>query len=597
MRLTALFLTFPSLLAAQLIPAGQPVPKGPNPPVVFVNGYQSPCGGSFADSFYAADKLLQANSIVTLFFDNCSIGGEGAARPSIEAEGIAFGKFLAALKYTDGTPVTQVDVVAHSVGGLMVRSYLAGKQEGTPAVFIPPATVPIRKAVFIATPNFGTPIAGLLGSSADMQLVEMTPGSQFLFDLNSWNQGNDDLRGIEAIAIAGNGGAQFGPGGFDDGVVALTSASLGFYKRGVTRAVPDCHITYALLQLVGYCSASTPAIANINTDPNNLVSNILVSFLTGTNAWKSLGTAAEDLPNLSGTAGVMLQLRDANDMMLPAIGATLPAAGGPPVTTTANSSSGIVANERVAAAKVAMTVTPLSGAVQNVSVDLTSSATTEAPVVVKTGPVISPTGVVIAAGPAQFPRDVAPGAYVSIYGTNLASSINQAGIPYPPQIDDVQVLVDDVPQQLVFVSPGQINFVYANSAAGLTKLKVKNSTGQNTANIRVAPAVPSIFLLDSGRAAALNALTSVVVGPNAPLHVKDFLSIYLTGLGDAVKFPPVVTIGGQNIPTLYAGLTPGYAGLNQINVQIPAGIATGAAVPVIVTSNGRSSNVATIAIQ
>src|SRR5947208_1883407 len=155
MRL-GLFLLFPGLLAGQLIPAGQPVPKGPNPPVVFLNGYQSTCSGvDFAGTFGTADKLLQANNLVSLFFDNCSVPG----RPTLEALGAAFGQYLASLKYTDGSPVTQVDVVVHSMGGLILRCYLSGKQDTATASFQPPATVPIRRAVFLGTPHFGTPIA------------------------------------------------------------------------------------------------------------------------------------------------------------------------------------------------------------------------------------------------------------------------------------------------------------------------------------------------------------------------------------------------------------------------------------------------------
>jgi uncharacterized protein (TIGR03437 family) len=65
---------------------------------------------------------------------------------------------------------------------------------------------------------------------------------------------------------------------------------------------------------------------------------------------------------------------------------------------------------------------------------------------------------------------------------------------------------------------------------------------------------------------------------------------------DYARTQPTIIIGGQNVDLLYAGRSPGFAGLDQINCQIPAGI-TGAAVPVIVTSGGRISNTAFIAIQ
>src|SRR5512135_1112936 len=109
---------------AQLIPAGAPIPLTSKPPVVFVEGYILTCGTTFAHNFANFDQLFQATGRVSLLFDNCVFGG----KPSIEELGNHFRDFLAALKYTDGTPVTVVDIVAHSMGGLIVRSYLAGKQ-------------------------------------------------------------------------------------------------------------------------------------------------------------------------------------------------------------------------------------------------------------------------------------------------------------------------------------------------------------------------------------------------------------------------------------------------------------------------------------
>jgi uncharacterized protein (TIGR03437 family) len=601
----AYLLALPGLLSAQLVLSG-PVPKGPNPPVVFLNGYQIGCSGTdFASNFGAADKLLQASSIVTLYFDNCSVGSV-SNRPDIEALGVAFGKFLAGLQYTDGTPVTQVDAVAHSMGGLILRSYLSGKQDtGTTAAasFSPPATPVIRRAVFLATPHFGTTLAGTLGS--DIQTSEMTPGSPFLFSLNSWNQGTDDLRGIQAIAISGNGGTgQLSMPGFDDGIVTLTSSSLGFYRSGVTRILPDCHTMDELLIFGGFCPSSAPALNQITNDTSNPVSQILVSFLTGTTAWQSVGQAAEANSLLSTAAGVELQLRDQNDNALSISGATVPNGSGGTTALKINSNATAYAEALPANSKLNFQVTPAtSGSVQ--SAIETLPATTAIATVVKPGPVISPKGVIPAAGPAPFPYDVAPGAYVSIYGTNLASSTMVAAQPYPTQLADVQVLVNGTAQPVVFISSGQINFVYANVTPGLTQLTVKNANGQNTVNVRVAPAVPSIFLLDANStAAAVNALTAVVVGANTPFHANDIMALFLTGLGATTQqnglayaqIQPTVMVGGQNCSVGYAGRAPSFAGLDQINCTIPAGV-TGATVPVIVNSGGRSSTTAFIAVQ
>ena len=235
---------------AQLIPVGQPVPRTVKPPVVFLNGYETDCGdASFKGTFGIADQVLQANGQVSLFFNYCTVSGD----PTIEDMGTAFGTFLSSLRYDDGQPVDLVDTVAHSMGGLIVRSYLNGKGSAT-GVFNPPAVTHIRKIVFLATPHFGTGVTTGLPFSNQL-LDELTSGSRFLFDSATWNQGTDDLRGVDAIAVIGNGGTgNATTNGFDDGVVALTSASLGFYLPGRTRVVPFCHVDGGgIISLSGYC--------------------------------------------------------------------------------------------------------------------------------------------------------------------------------------------------------------------------------------------------------------------------------------------------------------------------------------------------------
>jgi hypothetical protein len=122
-------------VCAQLIPPGSAVPRTMKPPVVFLNGYESDCGNaSFKNTFGIADQVLQANGQVSLFFNYCALSGQ----PAIEAMGAALGAFLAGLRYEDGQPVDLVDCVAHSMGGLIVRSYLSGKGAAA-GVFNPPA--------------------------------------------------------------------------------------------------------------------------------------------------------------------------------------------------------------------------------------------------------------------------------------------------------------------------------------------------------------------------------------------------------------------------------------------------------------------------
>jgi uncharacterized protein (TIGR03437 family) len=61
--------------------------------------------------------------------------------------------------------------------------------------------------------------------------------------------------------------------------------------------------------------------------------------------------------------------------------------------------------------------------------------------------------------------------------------------------------------------------------------------------------------------------------------------------------PVTATIGGQSATVNYAGLTPGFPGLYQVNAVVPNGIAPGSQVPVILMTAGQTSPVVTIAVR
>lgn len=290
--------------ALPTVPAG-----GTTPPVVLLNGWQGPTCPISTPQFPGDDGSAETfghleTQLVTpqvYFFDNCveqSVNGS-----SIEELGTTLGQFLNMIQYAGGALGPQVDLVSHSMGGLIVRAYLSGLQvNGSLSPVLNPR---VRKFVEIATPNFGSFLAAnysdvlaLLGYGN--QANEMVPGSGFLWSLGTWNQHGDDLRGVDAIAIIGNAGnwqyTIFGTlfSHASDGVVSVTSASLNFARDpSRTRILPYCHIdsTSSLaglfVYLNNYCNGR--GIADVDEAPET--GEIILSFLASTSAWQSVGSS------------------------------------------------------------------------------------------------------------------------------------------------------------------------------------------------------------------------------------------------------------------------------------------------------------------
>jgi len=567
--------------SAQLIPSGTPVPTTTLPPVVFINGYQfEGCPATFAGTFGIADQVLQANGEVSLFFNTCSLPGTA----TIEDLAASFATFLTGLQFTNGQPVETVDVVTHSMGGLVLRSYLSGKQD-TAGVFQPPAATHVRKAVFLASPNFGTPIASLLPVST--QVDEMASGSNFLFDLATWNDSADDLLGVDAIAAAGNAGtgALSGTAGFDDGVVPLTSASLQFYLPGRTRVVPYCHIPGGgIVSDFGLCPSDAQGIANIDSATHDSA-QIIVSFFNGTDAWQSVGTAAENDPFLSVDGGLIVAAHAADDSSVNIDSATAGLQGADKQLSI--SSDHLAFTDQFPAGVIGFNVT--AGSLNTNSTATLPAGGTE-PYLVKPGPLVAR---VFPAAAATFPLELAPRMLIAIYGTGMASAT---------------VSIAGTPLSLYYVSATQINAVLPDTASGFTQLTVQNSSGENTINIYVEAAAPAIFTQDSsgaGPASALKSSDQSLVTAANPLHAGDTVELYATGLGqtspnnglDYAVQQPTVTVGGVACPVVFAGAAPGFVGLDQINCSIPTGLTSTATVPVLIASGDRTSNTATLAIE
>jgi uncharacterized protein (TIGR03437 family) len=533
------------------------------PPVVLLNGYQATCGGTSDSSatFGSMQSLLTADGWQVAFFDNCSVlpGTTGSARPTIEQLAQAFGNFLNSL----GAP--EVDVVAHSMGGLIVRAWLAGKQPG--GGFSPPPVARIRKAVFIATPHAGLlAISGLVGGNAtDSQTVEMFEGSDFLWQLGTWNQRMDDLRGIDAVSLVGNLGGSVQSPHTDDGVVPVTSASLGA-TLGATnvRVLPYCHANNLPTFL---CNG--PGIAVVN-DRSHPTYQIVTSFLLGTTDWQTIGDDASKDPVLSKYGGLLLDVNGNLGTPVPNPGAAV-VMNAPVQGDLPRNSQGVFFADYVAAGQYQVRV---NGATYPLPVIAGGHVALEA----KPGPMIR----LVAPAAANLPTlDRAPGMLVAIYGSSLeGASVSIGGVACP----------------VLFNSGGQINTVVPAASAGLVPVAVTNSQGQDTVNILLVPAVPAVFSADgsgTGAALALHSSDSSPVSSSQPAQPGETISIFLTGLGAPLQTP---VIQADGVPANVVGISPlpGSPGIVRLDFVVPTLASSSASIQALVGTF--ASNVVTLPV-
>jgi uncharacterized protein (TIGR03437 family) len=202
---------------------------------------------------------------------------------------------------------------------------------------------------------------------------------------------------------------------------------------------------------------------------------------------------------------------------------------------------------------------------------------------------------------------IAPGSFVSIYGGNLADTATDwssaiVNGKLPTSVGGVQVLVDGKNAFISYVQPTQVNLLTPlDSVVGSVEVDVITNHGTVVAMANMAGISPALFTYalqgrfyadalfasDYANVAAAGALPGVT---SRPAKAGDYILLFATGLGQTNPPYPVgqvlttaypvpdlskvsVLIGGQPALVQFAGMT--YAGVFQINIQVPNGIPAG----------------------
>ncbi len=217
-------------------------------------------------------------------------------------------------------------------------------------------------------------------------------------------------------------------------------------------------------------------------------------------------------------------------------------------------------------------------------------------------------------------RRISPGMVAAMYPLGIRfgeETVVAPSFPLATDLADLQVLVDEKPAPLYFVSPTQINFYVPmglEPGTQSTFIVQRKSNSQILASgvLDVGVATPAFFTTTQngqGQIAALNEDNTVNTNTNGVAR-GGVIQLFATGQGyipgapedgspatGVVNTPtkPRIVIGSTLIESnspdiLYSGLAPGLVGVWQINVRIPMAVPPGSATDVVVVMNSIPSN-------
>jgi uncharacterized protein (TIGR03437 family) len=206
---------------------------------------------------------------------------------------------------------------------------------------------------------------------------------------------------------------------------------------------------------------------------------------------------------------------------------------------------------------------------------------------------------------------MAPGGLVAVLGHDLSAvTLSNSELPVPTTLGESCLTVNTVKAPLFMVSPGQINAQLPFEVTGGLTFVLRTPGGvSDPFTTQATSSAPAVFSTasagpDTGLTAMYRAVNNEPVTLSNPIHPKDYIVIYLTGLGrttpavdNGAAAPvdplavaitqPAVTLGGVGLTVTYAGLVPGQVGVYQINVYVPDYVPAGMEVPLAITGSGQ----------
>jgi uncharacterized protein (TIGR03437 family) len=193
---------------------------------------------------------------------------------------------------------------------------------------------------------------------------------------------------------------------------------------------------------------------------------------------------------------------------------------------------------------------------------------------------------------------------VSIFGRDLAVDERRPSSA-AFELAGASVTLDGQQLPLLYAAPHQINAQLPYGFTGAATLQVNTRGSAHEVTVQVNQAAPGILQSPLGfrnYPAIWSAVTESLVTSRSPARAGEYVTIYLVGLGAVAGSvtagekasgdpllraldPTQVQIGSVTVTPSFAGLTPGFAGLYQINVRLPSSLEPGAVALRILTAD------------
>jgi uncharacterized protein (TIGR03437 family) len=149
---------------------------------------------------------------------------------------------------------------------------------------------------------------------------------------------------------------------------------------------------------------------------------------------------------------------------------------------------------------------------------------------------------------------------------NVASAYGAPRLPLPAELGGVSIEIGGGLAKLIEVCPDGVTFVVPDSLpCGPQSLRViQNGRTSNVITAALRPTATVIF-------AATHA-DNTVIAPQSPATEGEVIVLYATGVWTGPTPTLAVTINGNAAPILWAGAAPGFAGLQQLIIQVPGNL-------------------------